>query len=83
VRLRTYLLVRITDNAHTNAVPIYFLIQPHTRLNTIGDPFMKKLSQVLFVASAVLASSYSLAKSDVDYNYVGCLLYTSDAADDM
>ncbi len=42
---------------------------------------MKKLSQVLFVASAVLASSYSLAKSAIDYNYVGIQYFDQNLDD--
>lgn len=42
---------------------------------------MKKLTHVLFVSTAILASSYTLAKSDIDYNYVGIQYFDQNLDD--
>jgi len=42
---------------------------------------MKKLSQVLLVSSALFVSSYSMAKSDIDYNYVGIQYFDNNLDD--
>lgn len=42
---------------------------------------MKKLSQVLLVSTALLASSYSVAKSNIDYSYAGIKYFSQDLDD--